>query len=108
VIIVVEDFSRALELEPAFAEAALQRGLLHFREKRLNDAAVDFQRALDNGVNPRAAISSSRWSVWPGRTRPEPSRSCNRAGASTRDSKKRRSFWGSARWCLAGSGARGE
>jgi serine/threonine protein kinase len=48
----LEDFSHALKLDPSFADAAFHRGLMQLREKRLGEAAADFRRALDNGINP--------------------------------------------------------
>jgi serine/threonine protein kinase/Flp pilus assembly protein TadD len=51
----MDDLGRALELDPAFGEAAFHRGLLHLRNKHLSKAAADFRRALDSGANPSRA-----------------------------------------------------
>lgn len=51
----LRDFDRALELDPDLAEAALQRGLLHFQERRLAQAASDLHLALRNGARPAIA-----------------------------------------------------
>jgi tetratricopeptide (TPR) repeat protein len=48
----VQDFDRALELDPGLAEAALNRGILHLQNKRLIRAEGDFRRALENGADP--------------------------------------------------------
>src|SRR5262249_28284591 len=50
----LHDFDRALALEPHLADAALARGLLHYREKRYDAAILDMCRALENGVSPAA------------------------------------------------------
>src|SRR5262249_1929295 len=48
----LHDYGRALELDPGLAAAALNRGTLHYREKRYADATADLRRALDNGADP--------------------------------------------------------
>ena len=51
----MRDYDRALQLEPALAQAALNRGLLHYRAHRLLEAEEDIRRALNGGVD--AAIA---------------------------------------------------
>jgi tetratricopeptide (TPR) repeat protein len=51
----IRDFDRALEHEPALAEAALNRGLLRAEAKRFPDAITDLERALHNGYSPAVA-----------------------------------------------------
>jgi serine/threonine protein kinase/lipoprotein NlpI len=51
----LRDFDRALQLDAGLANAALSRGLLHYREKRYDAALDDFQRALDGGASPGTA-----------------------------------------------------
>jgi serine/threonine protein kinase/Flp pilus assembly protein TadD len=46
------DLGRALERDPSFADAAFNRGLLHFQAKRFTRAAADLQYALKNGADP--------------------------------------------------------
>jgi tetratricopeptide (TPR) repeat protein len=41
-------------MDPRFAAAALNRGIVHFREKRYGEAIVDFEHALRDGANPAA------------------------------------------------------
>src|SRR5262249_30854507 len=48
----LQDYDRALQLDPALAAAALNRGILHYREKRYTDAAADLRLALNNGADP--------------------------------------------------------
>jgi tetratricopeptide (TPR) repeat protein len=48
----LRDFDRALDLDPNLAEAALNRGLVHLRQKHLDAAEADFQRALKKGADP--------------------------------------------------------
>ncbi len=45
-------FTRALELDPNLAEAHFGLGLLHFAERRLEQASADFERALGRGYDP--------------------------------------------------------
>lgn len=46
------DYGRALALDPGLASAALNRGILAYREGRHHDAIEDFQRALRTSSNP--------------------------------------------------------
>jgi tetratricopeptide (TPR) repeat protein len=46
------DYDRALRLNPTLAAASVNRGLLHYREKRLPEAAADLRQALANGADP--------------------------------------------------------
>lgn len=46
------DYSRALELKPTFADAALNRGTMAYREGRLDDALADLERARANAETP--------------------------------------------------------
>jgi tetratricopeptide (TPR) repeat protein len=48
------DYDRALELDPNCAEAALNRGLLRYQEKRYAEVLGDIQRALAAGADPGA------------------------------------------------------
>jgi serine/threonine protein kinase/Tfp pilus assembly protein PilF len=50
-----QDFDRALQLDPTFADAAFNRGLLHFQENHLAPAAADLQCALHHGAQPARA-----------------------------------------------------
>lgn len=48
----LQDYDRALRLDPTMSAAALNRGLLHFQQSRHEDATADFKRALDHGADP--------------------------------------------------------
>jgi tetratricopeptide (TPR) repeat protein len=48
----VRDYDRALQLDPALAMAAVNRGMLHARAGRYASALNDLQRALDSGAAP--------------------------------------------------------
>ena len=48
----IEDYNRALNLDPHFGPASLNRGILHFKSKNYDQAIVDLKRALENGVPP--------------------------------------------------------
>jgi tetratricopeptide (TPR) repeat protein len=45
------DYSRALELDPGLAVAALNRGILAYNTRRYDDALADFQQALRAGAD---------------------------------------------------------
>jgi serine/threonine protein kinase/Tfp pilus assembly protein PilF len=49
------DYTSALELQPRLGDAALNRGILHYRAGQYNLARADLQRALDGGADPVAA-----------------------------------------------------
>src|SRR5439155_5329705 len=46
------DYDAALQLDPQLGVAALNRGILHGREKRYAEACADLERALQSGVDP--------------------------------------------------------
>ena len=48
------DYTRTLELDPAFTDAALNRGVLAFRAGRYADAIADFGRARATATAPRS------------------------------------------------------
>jgi tetratricopeptide (TPR) repeat protein len=48
----LNDYDLALRHDPALAAAVLNRGLLHLRGQRYDQAAADLQRALDCGADP--------------------------------------------------------
>ena len=48
----LRDYDHALELAPTSAAFALDRGLLHYNEGRLDEAADDLQRARAHGADP--------------------------------------------------------
>jgi tetratricopeptide (TPR) repeat protein len=48
----LQDYDRALELDPALAPAAVNRGVLHGRAGRYAEAFADLRRALDHGAEP--------------------------------------------------------
>jgi serine/threonine protein kinase/lipoprotein NlpI len=48
----LEDYNRALELDPTMGKAALNRGLLYFKFKKYQSAIDDLNLALANGVPP--------------------------------------------------------
>jgi serine/threonine protein kinase/tetratricopeptide (TPR) repeat protein len=48
----LKDYDRALERDPGFGAAALNRGILRYRERRYREALADFDRALAGGANP--------------------------------------------------------
>jgi serine/threonine protein kinase/Tfp pilus assembly protein PilF len=47
----LRNYTRALELDPDLADAALNRGSLHLRAGRLTEAAADLNRALEHGAS---------------------------------------------------------
>jgi serine/threonine protein kinase/tetratricopeptide (TPR) repeat protein len=47
----LRDYDRALQLQP-LAAAALNRGILHYQERRFDLARADLQRALASGAEP--------------------------------------------------------
>src|SRR5205823_3906053 len=51
----LRDYDHALRLDPHLALAALNRGVLLFRERRYPEAIADFRRALAGGVRPAPA-----------------------------------------------------
>jgi serine/threonine protein kinase/Flp pilus assembly protein TadD len=48
----IEDYDRALILDPKMGPAALNRGVLHFQSKHYEQAVADLKLALKNGVQP--------------------------------------------------------
>jgi serine/threonine protein kinase/Flp pilus assembly protein TadD len=48
----LEDYNRALELDPTIGRAALNRGLLHFKLQRYQQAIADLNLALADGMPP--------------------------------------------------------
>ena len=48
----LRDYDHALQLAPTSAAFALDRGLLHYNEGRLDEAADDLQRARAHGADP--------------------------------------------------------
>src|SRR5207237_1086985 len=46
------DYTRALELDPTLAPAALNRGLLRYHAKRYPEALRDIENALRHGASP--------------------------------------------------------
>jgi serine/threonine protein kinase/Flp pilus assembly protein TadD len=46
------DYDQALRLDPCFAVAALNRGMLHYRAQRYADALADLRRARELGADP--------------------------------------------------------
>jgi tetratricopeptide (TPR) repeat protein len=48
----LEDYTRALELNPALGTAALNRGLVYFKLKKYQSAIEDLNSALAKGVSP--------------------------------------------------------
>jgi tetratricopeptide (TPR) repeat protein len=46
------DYDRALQLDPALAGAALNRGILHYDARRFPQAQADLNRALALGADP--------------------------------------------------------
>jgi serine/threonine protein kinase/tetratricopeptide (TPR) repeat protein len=47
----LHDYDRALAIDPAHADAALNRGVLHLKQKRLDRAAADLRLALHLGAD---------------------------------------------------------
>jgi tetratricopeptide (TPR) repeat protein len=47
----LQDYDRAMQLDPTLASAALNRGMLLYQEKDYTRAAADLQRALEQGAN---------------------------------------------------------
>jgi tetratricopeptide (TPR) repeat protein len=48
----LRDYDQALRLDPALADAALNRGALHYRAKRYDAAIADLRRAQELGSDP--------------------------------------------------------
>jgi serine/threonine protein kinase/Flp pilus assembly protein TadD len=48
----LRDYDRALQLDPALAAARLNRGILHFQEKRYAEALTDLLQAARDGADP--------------------------------------------------------
>jgi serine/threonine protein kinase/lipoprotein NlpI len=48
----LQDYTEALKRDSRLGVAALNRGILYCQAKRYAEAQVDFQRALDDGVDP--------------------------------------------------------
>ncbi len=53
------DYSRALELKPTFADAALNRGVLAYRQGRLDDAIADLEHARRHAPRPETLGSAA-------------------------------------------------
>jgi tetratricopeptide (TPR) repeat protein len=51
----LRDYDSALELQPNLSAAALNRGILHYRQGRYDAARADLLHALDCGADPAAA-----------------------------------------------------
>jgi serine/threonine protein kinase/tetratricopeptide (TPR) repeat protein len=51
----LDDYNRALAIDPAHADAALNRGVLRWRQKQLAEAAADFRLALRLGADAATA-----------------------------------------------------
>ncbi len=49
----LDDYTRALELNPALGAAALNRGMLQYRAGRLAEATTDLNRALAKAPGPK-------------------------------------------------------
>lgn len=47
----LQDYDRAVQLEPSFTPSRLQRGVLHFHEKRWSLARADFEAAAAQGAD---------------------------------------------------------
>jgi tetratricopeptide (TPR) repeat protein len=45
-------YDRALAIDPAHAPAALNRAMLHYEQRQLDQAIADLRLALDNGADP--------------------------------------------------------
>jgi serine/threonine protein kinase/tetratricopeptide (TPR) repeat protein len=50
------DYDLALECDTTLAAAALNRGVLHYRDGHYPEALADLQRALDGGVDPATVL----------------------------------------------------
>jgi tetratricopeptide (TPR) repeat protein len=48
----LQDYTRALQLDPGLADAALNRGMVYYRRKQYSAALADLERARDLGANP--------------------------------------------------------
>src|SRR5262249_54428092 len=48
----IEDYNRALNLDPRLGRASLNRGILHLRSKNHDQAIADLKQALADGVPP--------------------------------------------------------
>jgi tetratricopeptide (TPR) repeat protein len=48
----LRDYDQALRLDPRLGAAFLNRGILHYRERRYAQALADLQRALETGAAP--------------------------------------------------------
>jgi len=48
----LRDYDQALRLDPGLADAALNRGMLHYRAKRYDAAITDLQRAFELSADP--------------------------------------------------------
>jgi eukaryotic-like serine/threonine-protein kinase len=59
----LHDFDRALQLDPGHADAALNRGMLHLRQGRLDRARADLALAAEHGVRGAAGLEPLRNSV---------------------------------------------
>jgi tetratricopeptide (TPR) repeat protein len=51
----IADFTKAIELDPAFAEAYVRRGIAQRAKGRLNEAIQDFEKA--ESIDPGASVS---------------------------------------------------
>jgi len=48
----LHDYDRTLELDPAHAAAALNRGMLRYEQKQFAEAIADLRLALEHGADP--------------------------------------------------------
>ena len=68
------DYARALDLDPALTAAALNRGVLLYRQGRYDEASSALQRARARRPEGSPPRSTTTWpsSTWPGATGPAP------------------------------------
>ena len=51
----LDDYDRAIEIKPDLAEAYCNRGLLHYKQERLDLAEADFKKTLELSPNTQAS-----------------------------------------------------
>ena len=66
----LRDYDHALRLDPHLAPAALNRGVLLFRERRHPEAIADFRRALAGAHAPGRSTTTSPSPIWRRATTP--------------------------------------